>query len=92
MRESNGKTRFFAALSGYGRFSHCWDRQKGFDEELFEIALSTMSSGEAHMARFFAGIWLQENTYEFDLFEAIFVINEEDEDLIANWIKNPIRL
>jgi hypothetical protein len=52
-----------------------------FEERIFlkdnvEIYLSTASHGEAIMAKFVLGIWMQENKFNFDFIEAASVLDQ----------------
>jgi len=84
----NEQDRFFKMLDKCPRIAGLWDRdRRELDIERFEKEIRLMSSGEAHLARFFAGIWLNENRYDFDLIEAVHVLS--DRGLISDWIENP---
>lgn len=41
------------------------------------------------MAKFFAGVWLGENQFGFDLFEAARTLEPTDTNLIIDWLNNP---
>ena len=80
--------RFFKMLDTCPRLTDLWDREnQSMDVERFEKELGLMSSGEAHLARFFAGVWLGDNKYGFDLLEAVHVLS--DRTAISAWIENP---
>lgn len=80
--------RFFQMLDTCPRLANLWDREnRSMDIERFEKKLKLMSSGERHLAKFFAGVWLGENKYDFDLLEAVHVLS--DRKIISDWIKNP---
>lgn len=85
----NEYERFFKMLDKTPRIAGLWDREnRSLDVERFEKELRLMSSGESHLARFFAGIWLGENRYDFDLIEAVHVLS--DRKIISDWIENPV--
>ncbi len=81
---------FFETLKQVPRIEHLWDRERReLKIELFERELGVMSSGEQHMAKFFAAVWSHENRYGFDLVDAIRVIDLKSRDLIMGWMKTP---
>jgi len=82
---------FFDLLDQYPRLKHLWDRSKRkLNVDQFERELNLMSSGEAHIAKFFALVWFHDSTrYGFDLVSAISSIDKEDREMIADWIVNP---
>jgi len=59
------------------------------DIELTKQALSTASSGEAHMLRFLAGIWLGSNTFEFDILDALKFLGTPESEFIQSWVNDP---
>jgi hypothetical protein len=80
--------RFFKMLDTYPRIAGLWDREnRSLDIEHFEKELKLMSSGERHLAKFFAGIWFGDNRYGFDPIEAVHALS--DRGVISNWIENP---
>lgn len=87
--------RFFKMLDRVPRIRHLWLREPGeIDCEAFEAELGVMSSGEAHMARFFASVWFNQNSFtppglEFDLVDALASIDKAHADLIIEWINDP---
>lgn len=83
--------RFFKMLEQVPRMRYLWDRQKAeLLVDLFEIELGVMSSGEVHMAKFFAAIWFGDNKrYGFDLIDAVAFIDPPEKQLIINWMADP---
>lgn len=80
--------RFFDLLNKYPRIAGLWAREnRSLDVKRFEKELKLMGSEEAHLARFFAGVWLGENRYDFDLIEAVHFLS--DRKIISDWIENP---
>ena len=56
----------------------------------FEDALGVMSSGERHMAKFFAAVWFNDNQkYGFDLVDAVASLDVAPRKLIIEWIAKP---
>lgn len=51
--------------------------------------LGYASSGEAILARFFVGVWLNDNAYDFDIISAVKRLDEWDLDMIYEWLKDP---
>lgn len=86
----NNYDRFFEMLNQIPRIQKIWNKNtKKMDVPLFEKELKLMSSGECHMARFMAGVWLGRNTYEFDLIEAIAILDLPCKRIISDWIAEP---
>ena len=83
--------RFFGMLDRVPRIKHLWDKDKReLNIELFERELGVMSHGEVHMAKFFAALWLHNNTrYGFDLIDAVSSIDAAERKLIIEWISDP---
>ncbi|MDH5396210.1 MAG: hypothetical protein OEW97_08025 [Gammaproteobacteria bacterium] len=90
-RLSSGQARFFILLDRVPYLHHLWDIEN--NEILigeFEQALGVMSSGEVHMAKFFASLWFHNNTrYGFDLVDAISTLDGPERELIREWIADP---
>jgi len=81
---------FFKMLDQVPRIKHLWDRdRRGLKVGLFEKELGVMSSGEVHLAKFFAAIWFGYNRYGFDLVEAVSTLDDNERLLIVKWIANP---
>lgn len=81
---------FFQLLDNCPRISGLWDRnRKKMNIEQFEKELKVMSSGEIHLAKFFAGIWLNHNKYGFDIIASMHVLDTNSKRLISSWIESP---
>lgn len=67
-----------------------WDQAR-YELKVVEVkdALAQMSTGEAHMFRFFASIWFHENRYGFDLAEATKILDKKNRAIIASWLNDP---
>ncbi len=52
--------------------------------------LENASSGEDMIARFFAGVWLHNNKYEFDMISAVKRLDTRKLNIIYKWLDNPI--
>ncbi|MDH5327637.1 MAG: WGR domain-containing protein [Gammaproteobacteria bacterium] len=90
-RLSDGQKEFFLMLERVPRISHLWDiEKKALKVELFEAELGVMSSGEVHLAKFFASLWFHNNQrYGFDLVDAISALDGPERELIREWISDP---
>lgn len=82
---------FFNMLESVPRLKHLWNKEtKEINVTIFESELGVMSSGECHMAKFFAAVWFHDNTkYGFDLVDAVASIDKEHGALIMSWIADP---
>lgn len=82
---------FYEMLDKAPRIDHLWDREKNvLNIELFEKELGVMSSGEVHLAKFFASIWFHNNKrYGFDLVDALSTLDRSERDLIIDWVADP---
>ncbi len=86
----NPQTTFFDAINNYPFLSHFWDQDNRLlDIEGLESALGIMSTGEQHIARFFAGIWLHKNKYDFDAIEAAKSLDHKSLQIIHEWMTAP---
>ena len=83
--------RFFMMLERAPRLKRFWDKDKKIlDINAFEHALGVMSSSEMQIAKFFASVWINNNTkYGFDLVDALESIDENSTEIIVEWIENP---
>ena len=82
---------FFALLDRCPRISGLWDRnQKELDLERFKKELGGLSSGEAYMARFFAGVWFNKNEHDFDLIGSVHTLDTENRQIIIDWLNDPV--
>lgn len=69
-KESKERKRFFAMLEKFPRISGYWDREKAeLDIDRLKSAIASMSAGEQAVARFLAGVWLNDNIFGFDVIE-----------------------
>lgn len=88
-----GQKQFFECLYSDPRieaYQRYWTvKPADLNLQMVEASLQTLSTGEAHMLRFLAGIWLGSNTYEFDLIEATKSLDERSLSFIQDWIKSP---
>lgn len=55
-----------------------------------ENYLNYASSGEALLARFFVGIWLNKNAYNFDIFTAVRSLDTHNLKKIYRWLSDPL--
>lgn len=83
--------RFFDMLDRVPRIRSLWDKESGnLDVEKFENELGVMSSGEIHMAKFFASLWFHNNKrYGFDLVDAVSSLDPAEREIIIEWIADP---
>lgn len=83
--------RFFNMLMPFHRFRHHWNQlDQSLDIESFEEDLGLMSSGEQHIAKFFASIWLKDNErFPFDLMKAVGTLDNRFKQIIIDWLKDP---
>lgn len=82
---------FFAMLNQYPRLKPLWDEEKReLKVDLFEKSIDVLSTGEEHLARFFASVWFgSERRYPFDLVDAVASLDARSKRTIAEWIANP---
>ena len=86
--------RFFVLLGQVPRIARLWNQEKReLDIELYEASLGVLSTGEAHMARFFASVWLGgsggTDLYSFNLVDAASSLEPEWRRLICDWLVDP---
>lgn len=84
-------SRFFKMLDQVPRIRNLWNQaEREMHIEAFERELRVMSSGEVHIAKFFASVWLNNNKrYGFDIVDAIASLDTPEIKLIAEWINDP---
>ena len=86
------KNRFYAMVDSCGSrtISQCWDRENHcYDSSLVASTLVSGSSGERVMLRFFLGVWLHQNLFNFDLFDGLAALDETNRAIIVNWANDP---
>lgn len=85
------RERFYQMLDQVLRIDHLWDREKHeLKVNLFEKELGIMSTGEVHLAKFFASLWFNNNKrYGFDLVDAVATLDSTERKLIIDWVANP---
>lgn len=52
--------------------------------------LGYASSGEAILARFFVGVWLHDNRYDFDIISAVKRLDTSNLEMIYTWLREPV--
>jgi len=81
---------FKLMLDPYPHFAPYWNFDtRECDSERLREALGSLSHGEAIMARFLCGVWLGENTLDFDLIEATRSLDDTQRQVIIDWLSNP---
>lgn len=86
-----GQAAFALMLEKTPYLKHLWNmEQREYEEELVEQYLGTASHGQVIMARFMLGVWLNNNRFKFDLFEAVAVLDKEHLAIIQEWMANPV--
>ena len=83
--------RFFNMLMPFHRFRNHWNQlDQSLDIEGLEEDLKLMSSGERHIAKFFASIWLNDSErFPFDLMQAVRTLDNRFRQVIINWLEDP---
>lgn len=90
---SNNQIRFFDLIksSNVSNTIMCF-----FDVEKRAIKLDEvneligqLSHGEQIMLMFFANVWFNANTFDFNLIDAASTLDEGNRSLIAEWLQNP---
>jgi len=82
--------RFKDAISAYPYLLPYWDfDQRECDVEALRSMLNRFSEQENIMARFFAGVWLGENSLDFDLIIAAKSLDTSNQKVITNWMALP---
>lgn len=87
---SNNRERFFKLLDAYPAVAACWDRDdSSLNIDRADRFIRVCSSGERAMLQFFAGLWIGENEYEFDLFKSVKYLDDRELKVIQDWIADP---
>ena len=82
--------RFAELLQQVPRLVPYWDFERGeMKAEELKCAIAKWSRGEEIMARFFAGVWLGENSWQFDFIEAASVLDSRHMNLVTDWMDQP---
>lgn len=87
---ANEYERFWEMLDKCPRISGLWNREtRALDVERLENELGGLSSGEAYMARFLAGVWLNKDDYGFNLIGAMHTLDNGNRQIIIDWLNEP---
>ena len=83
--------KFFAMLDNYQRLRKFWNyKSLSLDIEELKQELNQLSSGERHMAKFFASVWLNDSEqFHFDFISAVRVLDDFSIQLIKHWLDEP---
>lgn len=82
--------RFSDLLANYPRIARYWDFDKrDCDVRRLETDLPVFSHGEQIMARFFASVWLGDDTMSFDVIDAVKSLDDRHRQIIAQWLGDP---
>lgn len=69
---------------------HLWNFPKrAYFAEAVDGYLASASPAEAQMARFFLGVWRQDNHYNFNLIEAATTLSERERKIVSAWMMDP---
>ena len=69
-----------------------WDMQeRSFKPESVEKYLSTCSPSEGIMVKFLLGVWGYDEEYDFNLFQAIRLLDSKSANIIKDWVNDPFR-
>lgn len=80
--------KFYALVSQYPNIAALWNwEQRTLTTEDFNKALKVMSKHEVTLARFFAGLW-SENETGVDLF-AVAQLGGKERQMIVTWLADP---
>lgn len=83
-----GQRRFYSLVSHYPTISVLWNwEERTLRTEAYYHALTVMSTGEIALARFFVGVWLN-NNQGLDIID-IAVLPDKDRIMISNWLSSP---
>lgn len=67
-----------------------WDFEKReYKSAAVDSYLKIASHGEEIMARFFLGVWRNDNYFNFDLIDAAKTLGTKELAVISAWIKSP---
>lgn len=70
--------------------SHFDQKTRNCDIEKIKISLLVVSSGEAHMLKFFSYVWLHEDLFDFNFIAAFKMLDQKNVDIMLKWYSNPI--
>ena len=77
-------------VNNYPTIAAYWDfYEQAMNPEGLQDFIAKASKGEAIMARFFAGVWLGQNRHEFDLYDAVAVLDDKWLKVIMDWVEDP---
>ena len=75
------------------KFGQYWNQERAeMDIQGLTSALGTLSSGERHLAQFYASVWLKHDVPEplqFNLIEAAQVLDVPSMAKVIAWVRSP---
>jgi len=82
--------RFFRLLQEAPFLEKFWDYDdRSTDLDALKEEMGAWSRGEIILAQFFAGLWVGNNTLEFDMFQAAEVLDANNRRIIMTWFEDP---
>jgi len=86
---SASQARFALLIEPFPWLSKYWNwKNKECDIDTLKDAMCVMSHGERILAQFYLSVWTH-NPYGFDLLEAASILDQEDRQIISNWLSEP---
>ena len=87
---SQSQAKFALMLERAPYLKPLWDLEKReYIPQLIDSYLATASHGEIIMAKFFLGVWMGKDDFDFDLFDAASTLDSERRKIIVDWFQNP---
>lgn len=70
---------------------NCFDlEERRLQREKLENYLGVASHGETILARFFAGVWRGDDEWDFNLFDAVGILDDKGKRIVMDWIARPV--
>ncbi len=90
MKLNDSQTRFALMLKRAPYLAGLWDMSRAeYLPERVENFLGVASHGEAIMARFYLGVWLGQDEFDFDFTDAAAVLDRDEIRIITDWMTDP---
>lgn len=87
---SSNQARFFALLDRVPQYLRYWDIDYAeYDVAAVETLMDEATHGQRVMMAFLLGVWRGDNSFQFDLLDAVDWLDEAERSVIVDWLRDP---
>ncbi len=87
---SSNQARFFALLDRVPQYLRYWDIDYAeYDVAAVEMLMEGGKHSQLVMMAFLLGVWRGDNSFQFDLLDAVDWLDEAERSVIVDWLRDP---